>query len=175
MTDLAELTPGYAPWKPSPASQEGVLFHRYDTPLVGTFEQHGVTYLYTCLHGASSPVQVWTYRRIDAGDVPGLLAQPPDKLRAALLFIGTHGLLQVAVSIEEIGLMFDTQVEEAEGPEQVVKAALPELADRVRAWAESLLDELPGARSVTSLPVRTWDEGTDDDTDPESVHAVAAC
>lgn len=144
MSDLAELGHGERPWQPTSDSVPGVVFHRYDQPLIGTFEQHGVMYLYACLHGVATPVQIWTYRRVDAADVARWSALEPDELRAALLTAATNSSLQVAISLGDLGLVLDTVVDDARDLRDVLQAA----GGLLRAWVDVLMHDLPSARSI---------------------------
>lgn len=51
MSDLVEIAEGGRPWKPTPGTVPGEILHRYDMPLVGVIEQHGVRYLFQCWAG----------------------------------------------------------------------------------------------------------------------------
>ncbi|MDQ2754277.1 MAG: hypothetical protein M3R71_01870, partial [Actinomycetota bacterium] len=64
MYDLAEIAEGGRPWKPTPATVPGEILHRYNMPLVGVIEQHGVRYLFQCWAGEVERANLWLYTRL---------------------------------------------------------------------------------------------------------------
>lgn len=64
MSDLAEIAEGGRPWEPTPRSIPGEIFHRYNMPLVGVIEQHGVRYLFQCRAGEVERANMWLYTRL---------------------------------------------------------------------------------------------------------------
>ncbi|HVA75044.1 MAG TPA: hypothetical protein VNF71_10835 [Acidimicrobiales bacterium] len=65
MSDLAEVQPGTRPWEPARGASLAVVLHRYDRPLIGTFDQHGTHYLFRCLAGEVERANFWSYVRVD--------------------------------------------------------------------------------------------------------------
>lgn len=64
MSDLAEIAEGGRPWKPTPTTIPGEILHRYNMPLVGVIEQHGVRYLFQCWGGEVERANLWLYTRL---------------------------------------------------------------------------------------------------------------
>ena len=64
MSDLAEIAEGGRPWKPTPTTVSGEILHRYNMPLVGVIEQHGVRYLFQCWGGEVERANLWLYTRL---------------------------------------------------------------------------------------------------------------
>lgn len=65
MSDLAEIAEGRRPWEPSPGTVPGEILHRYNMPLVGVIEQHGVRYLFQCWAGEVARANMWLYTSLD--------------------------------------------------------------------------------------------------------------
>jgi hypothetical protein len=61
VSDLAEITEGGRPWKPTETTVSGEILHRYNMPLVGVIEQHGVRYLFQCWGGELERANIWLY------------------------------------------------------------------------------------------------------------------
>lgn len=64
MSDLVEIAEGGRPWKPTPGTVPGEILHRYNMPLVGVMEQHGVRYLFQCWAGEVERANMWLYTRL---------------------------------------------------------------------------------------------------------------
>lgn len=64
MSDLVEIAEGGRPWKPTPTTVPGEILHRYNMPLVGVIEQHGVQYLFQCWGGEVERANLWLYTRL---------------------------------------------------------------------------------------------------------------
>ena len=64
MADLAEIAEGGHPWEPTPTSVLVDILHRYNMPLVGVIEQHGVRYLFQCWAGEVERANIWLYTRL---------------------------------------------------------------------------------------------------------------
>lgn len=64
MSDLAEIAEGGRPWEPTATTVPGEVLHRYNMPLVGVFEQHGVRYLFQCWGGELERANLWLYTRL---------------------------------------------------------------------------------------------------------------
>ncbi len=64
MSDLAEIAEGGRPWKPTPTTLPGEILHRYNMPLVGVIEHHGVRYLFQCWAGEVERANMWLYARL---------------------------------------------------------------------------------------------------------------
>ncbi len=64
MSDLIEIAEGGRPWEPSPTTVPGEILHRYNMPLVGVIEQHGVHYLFQCWAGEVERANMWLYTRL---------------------------------------------------------------------------------------------------------------
>lgn len=97
MSDLVEIAEGGRPWEPSPTTVPGEILHRYNMPLVGVIEQHGVRYLFQCWAGEVERANMWLYTRLD-DDQERLLADEDRPLSEALeqATIG-EGVLAVAL------------------------------------------------------------------------------
>lgn len=64
MSELAEIAGGGRPWKPTETTVPGEVMHRYNMPLVGVIEQHGVRYLFQCWGGEVERANLWLYTRL---------------------------------------------------------------------------------------------------------------
>lgn len=64
VSDLAEIAEGSRPWEPTPTTVPGEILHRYNMPLVGVIEQHGVRYLFQCWAGEVERANMWLYTRL---------------------------------------------------------------------------------------------------------------
>lgn len=64
MSDLAEIAEGGRPWLPTETTVPGEILHRYNMPLVGVIEQHGVRYLFQCWGGEVERANLWLYTRL---------------------------------------------------------------------------------------------------------------
>jgi len=64
VSDLAEIAEGGRPWIPTETSVPGEILHRYNMPLVGVIEQHGVRYLFQCWGGEVERANLWLYTRL---------------------------------------------------------------------------------------------------------------
>ena len=64
MSDLAEIAEGGRPWKPTESTVPGEILHRYNMPLVGVVEQHGVPYLFQCWGGEVERANLWLYTHL---------------------------------------------------------------------------------------------------------------
>lgn len=64
MSDLAEIAEGGRPWNPTESTVPGEILHRYNMPLVGIIEQHGVRYLFQCWAGEVERANLWLYTRL---------------------------------------------------------------------------------------------------------------
>ena len=64
MSDLAEIAEGGRPWEPTTTTVPGEILHRYNMPLVGVIEQHGVRYLFQCWAGEVERANIWLYTRL---------------------------------------------------------------------------------------------------------------
>jgi hypothetical protein len=64
VSDLAEIAEGGRPWKPTETTVPGEVLHRYNMPLVGVIEQHGVRYLFQCWGGEVERANLWLYTRL---------------------------------------------------------------------------------------------------------------
>jgi hypothetical protein len=67
VADLAEIAEGGRPWEPTPTSVLVDILHRYNMPLVGVIEQHGVRYLFQCWAGEVERANMWLYTRLTEG------------------------------------------------------------------------------------------------------------
>jgi hypothetical protein len=64
VSDLAEIAEGGRPWKPTPTTVPAEVLHRYNMPLVGVIEQHGVRFLFQCWAGEVERANMWLYTRL---------------------------------------------------------------------------------------------------------------
>jgi hypothetical protein len=64
VSDLVEIAEGGRPWEPTPTTVAGEILHRYNMPLVGVIEQHGVRYLFQCWAGEVERANLWLYTRL---------------------------------------------------------------------------------------------------------------
>jgi hypothetical protein len=64
VSDLAEIAEGGRPWMPTETTVPGEILHRYNMPLVGVIEQHGVRYLFQCWVGEVERANLWLYTRL---------------------------------------------------------------------------------------------------------------
>jgi hypothetical protein len=64
VSDLAEIAEGGRPWRPTPGTDPCEILHRYNMPLVGVIEQHGVRYLFQCRAGEVERANMWLYTRL---------------------------------------------------------------------------------------------------------------
>jgi hypothetical protein len=64
---VARIAEGGRPWKPTPHTVQGEVLHRYNMPLVGVIEQHGVRYLFQCWAGDVERANLWLYTRLTEG------------------------------------------------------------------------------------------------------------
>lgn len=74
MSDLADVVNGFRPWEPSSSARLDIVLHRYDRPLVGIFDQDGVSYLFQCLAGEVEPANFWAYTKIESAQATALAA-----------------------------------------------------------------------------------------------------
>jgi len=58
---------GLPPWQPSSSAAEVEVWDRYDFPMVGTFQTHNRTVLFTLVGDAAQTVSVWAYVMVPAG------------------------------------------------------------------------------------------------------------
>lgn len=97
MSVLVEITEGGRPWEPSTTTVPGAILHRYNTPLVGVIEQHGVRYLFQCWAGEVERANMWLYTVLDE-DQERLLADQGRPFSDALVHATTgEGVLAVAL------------------------------------------------------------------------------
>jgi hypothetical protein len=104
VSDLAEIAEGGRPWMPTETTVPGEILHRYNMPLVGVIEQHGVRYLFQCWGGEVERANLWLYT---------LLTEEQDRL------------------LGEEAHPFDDALEEATRGEGVLAVALD---GRIVAW-----------------------------------------
>jgi hypothetical protein len=64
VSDLVEIAEGGRPWEPTPTTVPADVLHRYNMPLVGVIEQHGVRYLLQCGAGEVERANMWLYTRL---------------------------------------------------------------------------------------------------------------
>lgn len=98
MSDLVEVAEGGRPWEPSPSTVPGEILHRYNMPLVGVIEQHGVRYLFQCWAGEVERANMWLYTRLD--DEHERLLADEDRQLAAALEEDTSGEGVLAVALD---------------------------------------------------------------------------
>lgn len=97
MPDLAEIAEGGRPWEPTLTTVQAEILHRYNMPLVGVIEQHGVRYLFQCWAGEVERANMWLYNRLDE-DQERLLSDEDRPLSEALeQATGGEGVLAVAL------------------------------------------------------------------------------
>ena len=98
MSDLAEIAEGGRPWKPTSTTVPGEILHRYNMPLVGVIEQHGVRYLYQCWGGEVERANLWLYTRLTEGQ--GQLLSDESRQFTEALDEATRGVGILAVALD---------------------------------------------------------------------------
>ena len=97
MSDLAETAEGGRPWQPTETSVPGEILHRYNMPLVGVMEQHGVRCLFQCWAGEVERANMWLYTRLSE-DQERLLGDEGQPFEDALAEVTLgEGVLAVAL------------------------------------------------------------------------------
>ena len=97
MSDLVEIAEGGRPWKPTENTVSGEILHRYNMPLVGIIEQHGVRYLFQCWGGEVERANLWLYTRLPDQQY-GLLSDEARPFTEALDDVARgEGVLAVAL------------------------------------------------------------------------------
>jgi hypothetical protein len=89
MSDHVELEHHHSPWQPTPESKAIREYHRYDAPLLGVLTQHGVPYLFWCLHGVVERVSIWAYVTLTDREVWALDEAEPAGTHACGDTLGT--------------------------------------------------------------------------------------
>lgn len=130
------IQPGQPPWSPTPDSHLLTVHHEYDGPLEGVLEQGEHKFVFRCLFGALSLLQVWAYVPTNAVD-ERLLDEAEGEEYVALLdrlFASTSPV--VALAHAERGLQVSARCEASKGLETLVETAVECLQQRVDELSE---------------------------------------
>ena len=139
MSDLAEIAEGGRPWKPTETTVPREVLHRYNMPLVGVIEQHGVRYLFQCWGGEVERANLWLYSRL-SDEQYGLLSDEARPFTEALDEV-TRGEGVLAVALDGRIVAWEPVVD--------VDEPLAEVIDLLSDRALSILQE--ESRAVEGL------------------------
>ena len=141
MSELTEIAEGGRPWMPTETTVAAEILHRYNMPLVGVIEQHGIRYLFQCWGGEVERANLWLYTRL-TNDLDRLLSDETRPFTDAL-DDATRGEGVLAVALDGRIVAWE--------PVQDVDEPLTEIIDVLSNRALQVLRE--ESRAVESLRV----------------------
>lgn len=105
MSDQIQLSPGSAPWLPSPDTEPIETLSYYDGPLLGLIRQHGVPYLFRCLGGELGSAQIWLYVTLAERDSDALQNSAGESLDELIESLSST-TATVALADDKSGLLY---------------------------------------------------------------------
>jgi hypothetical protein len=112
VSDFVEWQSGRPAWEPTPESTLLEVFHRYDMPLAGLFEQHGCTFGFSCVHGEVNVHQLFAVACITESSRRDLLSVPAEQRSHVLRdLLETSPTLRVLIHHEDKGIVLGVDVD----------------------------------------------------------------
>lgn len=142
-TEQIHLRLGAWPWEPADTAKLAHVYDRHDRPTCGVIEQHGRQYLFDCIEGQASAINVWAYAPLAAADVAELTVNEGDAFAATVDMILRTRRITVAFAR-------DDRIEQAVEvePEALAGGVHPGLVDAIVAKLEEGADAAAKLRAV---------------------------
>jgi hypothetical protein len=136
MSDAVHLEHGAAPWQPSADVRTIAVLHRYDIPLAGLIEQHGVKYVYWCVTGHAAPESAWAYAHVSDADAVRLQEADGVSFDAVLRAVVADCACAFAVADDDRGIIASVLLNPPASFDDVHRRGMAEMSDRYREMFE---------------------------------------